>query len=131
VGRVDSHVEKRKKGASLKATGLQLKIGSATGALVRPKTASAAVADPKSQWWPLVDLVRRWMVIPATSLSCERVFSAAANISTKRRARMDPVRLELTVFLRQNRDILSSILVTDLLEKASSSRDTVVDVSNE
>ena len=79
-----------------------------------------------SQWWPLVDLVRRWMVIPATSLSCERVFSAAANISTKRRASLSPGLLDRTVFLRQHRDILSSMLVTDLFEKTPATDSSVV-----
>lgn len=66
------------------------------------------------EWWKfkkdkypsIALLARRYLCIPATSVSSERCFSTAGNIVTKKRASLLPENVNLLVFLYQNRKLL-------------------------
>jgi hypothetical protein len=51
-------------------------------------------------------LAQRILSIPATSAPSERVFSAAANIIDKKRARITTDNAELVMFLRGNKSLV-------------------------
>jgi hAT family C-terminal dimerisation region len=69
----------------------------------------ARTADPL-RWWvvnrseyPLVyDIAKVYLAIPPTSVSSERLFSAAADIHTPNRNRLSPKNLGILAFLRYN-----------------------------
>ena len=64
------------------------------------------------QWWkenksrfPLLSqLAARYLAIPATSVPCERVFSAAGHIVSEKRACLLPENVNMLVFLAENLD---------------------------
>lgn len=66
------------------------------------------------EWWAtrekrypaLADLARKYLCIPATSASSERVFSTAGNIVTSKRNCLLPQNVNILVFTYQNRDLL-------------------------
>ena len=66
------------------------------------------------EWWAnrekrypaLAELARKYLCIPATLASAERVFSAAGNIVTSKRNYLLPENVNLLVFLYQNQKIL-------------------------
>lgn len=70
-------------------------------------------ADPL-KWWQnnetrfrsLTVLARKYLPIPATSASSERVFSLAGGICNRRRASLSPDHLNALVFLNRNSDLL-------------------------
>ena len=49
-----------------------------------------------------VNVAKRFLTAPATSVACERMFSGASNILEEKRARLDPERLNRILFVRQN-----------------------------
>jgi hypothetical protein len=53
-------------------------------------------------------LARKYLSIPATSTSSERVFSTAGNICTKLRAALAPKNVDMLIFLAKNREIIAS-----------------------
>ena len=69
---------------------------------------------PKSEdpllWWKLNEhrfkilsvLARKLLCIPATSVPCERLFSSAGNIVSKKRASLDPNNVDCLCFLSKN-----------------------------
>ena len=67
------------------------------------------VGDPL-QWWKinanrypvLIQLARKYLCIPATSVPSERVFSLAGHIVNKKRACLDPSSVNMFVFLAEN-----------------------------
>jgi hypothetical protein len=60
-------------------------------------------------WWKkhavrfpyLSRLARRYLAMPATSASVERLFSLAGQVVTAKRARLDPTTVTLLVFLHE------------------------------
>lgn len=69
-------------------------------------------ADPLSWWrqhkamFPILSrLARKFLAIPATSAPCERVWSTAGNVVTKRRARLTDEHVDCLVFLHENFDL--------------------------
>ncbi|KAL5483980.1 hypothetical protein EMCRGX_G020403 [Ephydatia muelleri] len=65
--------------------------------------------DPLNWWsvnatnYPIISvLAKKYLAIPASSASFERVFSTAKNITDKKRWRLLPERLHKTIFLRHN-----------------------------
>ena len=66
-------------------------------------------ADPFVEWqrlkhkFPVLACAARAILcIPATSVTCERTFSAAGMIVTKRRAKLAPEHVNELLFLHQN-----------------------------
>lgn len=65
--------------------------------------------DPK-EWWktrfskcPVIgDLAKKYLTIPATSVSSERCFSTAGNIVTRKRASLSPENVNLVFYTRIN-----------------------------
>lgn len=63
------------------------------------------------EWWKnhadkfprFVPLARKYLAIPATSTSSERVFSTAGNIVSTKRCNLHPENVDKLVFLYQNR----------------------------
>lgn len=63
------------------------------------------------EWWKnhadkfsrFVPLARKYLAIPATSTSSERVFSTAGNIVSNKRCNLNPEYVDKLVFLYQNR----------------------------
>ena len=49
-----------------------------------------------------VNVAKRCLTAPATSVACERMFSGASNILEEKRAKLDPERLNRILFVRQN-----------------------------
>ena len=76
------------------------------------------------QWWKerdtpegfpiLAALAREYLCVPATSIPCERLFSAMGNILSKKRLSLLPSRAEILCLLRENYDLLSSFDVATL-----------------
>ncbi|XP_025416574.1 zinc finger BED domain-containing protein 1-like [Sipha flava] len=70
--------------------------------------------DPK-EWWktrfskyPVIgDLAKKYLTIPAISVSSERCFSTAGNIVTRKRASLSPENVNMLVFLHQNKYLLN------------------------
>lgn len=68
------------------------------------------LADPM-KWWAarsstfpkLVGLAQRYLAIPATSVPCERLFSASGLIMNKKRTRLAPAKFGKLVFCQANR----------------------------
>lgn len=66
-------------------------------------------------WWKnnaekfsrFVPLARKYLAIPATSTSSERVFSTAGNIVSNKRCNLHPENVDKLVFLYQNRLFLN------------------------
>ena len=65
--------------------------------------------DPLNWWsvnatnYPIISvLAKKYLAIPASSASSERVFSTAKNITDKKRWRLLPEQLHKTIFLRHN-----------------------------
>ncbi len=50
----------------------------------------------------LGDIARKYLCVPASSASSERLFSASGNVVTKLRSSLDPQNLELLVYLHEN-----------------------------
>jgi hypothetical protein len=50
----------------------------------------------------LVEIARKYLCVPASSASSERLFSASGNVVTKLRSSLDPQNLELLVYLHEN-----------------------------
>lgn len=69
------------------------------------------------EWWAarekrypdIAKLARKYLCIPATSASSERVFSTAGNIVSSKRNCLLPENVNLLVFLYQNRELLKSV----------------------
>ena len=69
----------------------------------------AAAASPPLMWWKehaaqfpyLSQLARRYLAMPATSASVERLFSVAGQVVTAKRASLDPETVTLLVFLHE------------------------------
>lgn len=62
--------------------------------------------DNESRFISLQILARKYLAIPATSASSERVFSVAGNICNRRRASLSPDHLDALVFLNANSDLM-------------------------
>jgi len=68
------------------------------------------------KWWQtyqtefplLAQLAKRYLAYQATSVACERVFSHAGYLVSKRRTRLTPESVETLVFLYENQDLLES-----------------------
>jgi hypothetical protein len=80
---------------------------------VEPDAAPRLLApfDPLVWWkerchrYPTVaKLAMKYLAIPASTAPSERVFSTAKNILIKKRWRLDPGRLQRSIFLRHNHD---------------------------
>ena len=68
--------------------------------------------DPFEEWnkikhkYPILACVAcSILCIPATSVTCERVFSAAGQIVTKKRSKLSPEHVNQLLFLHQNMQI--------------------------
>ena len=65
--------------------------------------------SPPLMWWKehaakfpyLSQLARRYLAMPATSASVERLFSVAGQVVTAKRASLDPETVTLLVFLHE------------------------------
>ena len=55
----------------------------------------------------LLTVVRKYLTPPSTSTNVERLFSYCGQIATKRRAGLNPFRLEQIIFLRENMAMLN------------------------
>ncbi|KAF0707464.1 zinc finger BED domain-containing protein 1-like, partial [Aphis craccivora] len=57
--------------------------------------------------YPLIaELAKKYLSIPATSVSSERCFSTAGNVVTSKRNCLAPENVNMLVFLYQNRQLL-------------------------
>ena len=77
--------------------------------LAVPESDHLTGLDPLNWWsvnatnYPIISvLAKKYLAIPASSASSERVFSTAKNITDKKRWRLLPERLHKTIFLRHN-----------------------------
>ena len=52
----------------------------------------------------------RWLAIPASSLPCERIFSTAGNVITKKRVRLEKSRAGDLIYLHENIDVVQEEL---------------------
>lgn len=67
--------------------------------------------DDPIKWWAarsstfpkLVGLAQQYLAIPATSVPCERLFSASGMIMNKKRTRLAPAKFGKLVFCQANR----------------------------
>jgi hypothetical protein len=56
--------------------------------------------------YPMLSLLAKYVLsIPATSVLCERLFSATGQIITKNRAKLDPIHTKMLIFLKSNSDL--------------------------
>ena len=66
--------------------------------------------QPPLLWWNsckgryplLVQLAKKYLAIPATSVPCERVFSAAGHVVNEKRSCLLPTNVNMLVFLAEN-----------------------------
>ena len=65
-------------------------------------------------------MARRVMAIPATSAPSERVFSSTGLMVSKRRASLDPERIQASVRMRHNNSYGPLALDSSIFEKAKS-----------
>ena len=69
-----------------------------------------------TEWWKtnesrfprLAILARQYLCIPATSVPCERVFSAAGLTVTRLRSRLTPEHVDMIIFLNKNALFMSN-----------------------
>ena len=64
------------------------------------------------EWWatkkkdgflvPFIDLVRKFMCVPATSVASEQLFSAAGELISDRRSRLSSDNVNMLLFLNKN-----------------------------
>jgi len=54
----------------------------------------------------LANLARKFIIIPATSVPSERLFSDAGNIVSKRRVNLDPETVKALVFMYENQEFV-------------------------
>ena len=62
------------------------------------------------QWWKereiifpnLKKLVKKYLCVPASSVPCERIFSLAGHIVSKKRSSLSPENIDLLIFLHKN-----------------------------
>lgn len=77
----------------------------------------ASRSDDPLQWWRknesrfphVAKLARTYLAIPATSTPSERVFSAAGNIVTKKRAALSAENVDALIFLNKNWSLLFQV----------------------
>ena len=63
------------------------------------------------EWWKqkegsfpnLAALARKYLAIPASSVSAERIFSLAGNLISKKICRLSPDTVDMLIFLNKNR----------------------------
>jgi hypothetical protein len=69
-------------------------------------------------WWQnnkyrfptLYQIARRFLIVPATSASCERQFSKAKRLKPKKRWSLKPAKLSAMIVAAQNRDLVEEII---------------------
>lgn len=62
-------------------------------------------------------LWRKWLAIPASSAPCERLFSLAGNVYTKKRASLCDETAQMIIFVHENMELVEGLLATlDKLE---------------
>ena len=79
--------------------------------LSEPDLGSGGTKLGDLEWWrkreqayPNISvLAKKYLSIPASSVSSERIFSLAGNIVTKKRCRLSPEMVDMLVFLHKNR----------------------------
>ena len=72
---------------------------------------SELASNSNLSWWKnhehknskLARLAKKYLCIPASSVSSERIFSLAGNIINKKRCRLSPDMVDMLVFLNKNR----------------------------
>ena len=72
---------------------------------------SEPASNSNLSWWKnhehknskLARLANKYLCIPASSVSSERIFSLAGNIINKKRCRLSPDMVDMLVFLNKNR----------------------------
>ena len=63
-----------------------------------------------SQQFPLMaEVAKKYLCIPATQISCERVFSSGGNVVSKHRTRMAPKRVDEIVSMKHNLAVLKKL----------------------
>jgi hypothetical protein len=85
-------------------------------------------------WWAsrqttlprLAMLAKKFLAIPATSVSCERLFSASGNIMNKKRTRLAPATLSKIVFCHANRKRYGSMFpdISDVVPEIDSDEES-------
>ena len=76
----------------------------------------AARDNDPLQWWTvnqkkypgIAALASKYLCIPATSTTSERVFSTAGNIVSKRRSNLSAKYVDMLVFMNKNYDFINS-----------------------
>lgn len=89
----------------------------AAQAAMKPYRDLAPVKVDPTDWWrqnegtyPLhAKLAKIYLAIPASSASCERLFSVAGNVLTKRRASLSPESTQSIVYVHEHLDLLDCI----------------------
>ena len=79
-------------------------------------------SDDPLQWWcknesrflHVAKLARTYLTVPATSTPSERVFSAAENIVTKKRAALSPENVNALIFFRTRTGLCSPLLLINM-----------------
>jgi hypothetical protein len=79
-----------------------------------------AVATDVLEWcrqhedqFPVTSRVwRKWLAVPASSAPCERLFSTAGNVYTKKRARLSDDAAEMIIFVHENMALVEDLLAS-------------------
>lgn len=89
----------------------------ATQATMKPYRDLVLIKGDPADWWrqhesiypAYAKLAKKYLAIPASSAPCERLFSVAGNVLTKRRASLSPDSTRSIVFVHEHIDLLDLI----------------------
>jgi len=74
----------------------------------------------KHQWPTLYRLARTFLAFPASSVPCERLFSDAGNVVSKKRCGLDCETVRILLFLHANRGLVDRV-ANGVLQRAAAS----------
>lgn len=80
----------------------ELKLYLAEPNIVRSECPIQYWGGKEAKFHLLRHLSRKYLIVPATSVPSERVFSKAGELISKRRSRLHPKQVQMTLFLNSN-----------------------------